>query len=142
LIYLCLLDCSIFAFICASTRQSSVYHILFELTGSKMFLWIKENHWYFCLIFSGICHFAASNIALYKWLFGKLTSTEVLCSKFQRSQISYGLIPLAHTKSSIISCFRSTPARDSVVNLLYRLVDHLLRRFYSADDRFRVRRFK
>jgi hypothetical protein len=70
-----------------------LYHILFELTGSNIFLWIKENHWYFCLILSGICHSTASSIVSDRELFGKLTSVEVVCSKFQRSQISDELIP-------------------------------------------------
>jgi hypothetical protein len=56
------------------------YHILFELTGSNIFLWINENHWYFFRILSGICHSAASSIVSDKGLFGKLTSVEVVCS--------------------------------------------------------------
>jgi hypothetical protein len=71
----------------------------------------------------------ASNIASDRGLFGKLTSVEVLCSKFQRSQISDKLIPPAHTESSVTSSSRSALARDSVVNLLYRLADHLFRDF-------------
>jgi len=69
-----------------------------------------------------------------KWLFGKLTNFEVVCSKFQRSQISDELIPSAHTESSVTFSSRSTPARDSMVNLLYHLVDHLSRGFLSVDD--------
>jgi len=142
LIYLCLLDCSIFAFICASNWQSSLYHIIFELTGSNIFLWIKENHWYFCLILLGICHFASSSIVLNNGLFGKLTIVEVICSKFQRSQISDKLIPPAHTESSVTYSSRFAPARDSVVNLLYHLADHLFRGFHSTNDWFRARRLK
>jgi hypothetical protein len=142
LIYLCLLNCSIFAFICASNWQQSLYHILFKLTGSNTFLWIKKNYWHFYLILSGICRSGVSNIASNRGLFEKLTSVEVLCSKFQRSQILDELIPPAHTKSSVTSSSRFAPARDSVVNLLYRLADHLFRRFHSADDRFQARRLK
>jgi hypothetical protein len=57
-------------------------------------------------------------------------------SKFQRSQISNELIPPAHTEPSVTSSSRSALARDLVVNLLYRLVDHLFRGFHSADDQF------
>jgi hypothetical protein len=83
--YLCLLDCSIFGFICSSNWQPSLYCILFYLTRSNIFLWIKKKHWYFCLIFSGVCRFVASSIVSNKGLFGKLTSVEVVSSKFQRS---------------------------------------------------------
>jgi hypothetical protein len=61
---------------------------------------------------------------------------------FQRSQILDELIPPAHTESSITFSSISAPARDSVVNLLYHLVDHLSRGFLSADDQFRARRLK
>jgi hypothetical protein len=61
---------------------------------------------------------------------------------FQRSQILDELIPPAHTESSITSSSRFAPARDSMVNLLYRLVDHLFRGFHFANDQFRARRLK
>jgi hypothetical protein len=61
---------------------------------------------------------------------------------FQRSQILNELIPPAYTKSSVTSSSRSAPARNSVVNLLYRLVDHLFRGFHSVDDQFRAKRLK
>jgi hypothetical protein len=61
---------------------------------------------------------------------------------FQRSQILYELIPPAHTESSVTFSSRSAPARDSGVNLLYHLADHLSRGFLSADDQFRARRLK
>jgi hypothetical protein len=77
-----------------------------------------------------------------KGLFGKLTNFEVVCSYFQRSQILDELIPLAHTESSVTFSSRSTPARDSVVNLLYHLADHMSREFLFADDQFRARRLK
>jgi len=77
-----------------------------------------------------------------KGLFGKLTNFEVVCSKFQRSQISDELIPSAHTEPSVTFSSRSAPARDSVVNLLYHLADHLFREFPRVDDQFRARRLK
>jgi hypothetical protein len=55
---------------------------------------------------------------------------------FQRSQILYELIPFAHTESSVTFSSRSAPARDSVVNLLSHLANHLSRGFLSADDQF------
>jgi hypothetical protein len=61
---------------------------------------------------------------------------------FQRSQILDELIPPAHTESSVTFSSRSTQARDSGVNLLYHLADHLSRGFLSADDQFRARRLK
>jgi hypothetical protein len=61
---------------------------------------------------------------------------------FQRSQILDELIPLAHTESSVTFSSRSAPARDSVVNLLYHLVDHLSRGFLSLNDQFQARRLK
>jgi hypothetical protein len=61
---------------------------------------------------------------------------------FQRSQILDELIPPAHIESSITFSSRSALARDSVVNLLYHLVDHLSRGFLSVDDQFRARRLK
>jgi hypothetical protein len=64
---------------------------------------------------------------------------EVVCLKFRRSQISYELFPPIHTESSVTSSSRFAPARDSLVNLLYRFVDHLLRGFHFADDRFRAK---
>jgi len=119
-----------------------LYHILFELTGSNIFLWIKENHWYFYLILSGICCFAASSIVSDRGLFRKLTSVEVVCSKFQRSHISHELISPAHIESSVTPSSKFAPARDSVVNLHYRLADHLFRGFHSAADQFQARRLK
>jgi hypothetical protein len=61
---------------------------------------------------------------------------------FQRSQILDELIPPAHTESSVTFSFRSAPARDLVVNLLYHLADHLYRGFLSTDDQFQARRLK
>jgi hypothetical protein len=61
---------------------------------------------------------------------------------FQRSQILDELIPSAHTESSVTFSFRLAPARDSGVNFLYHLVDHLSRGFLSADDQFRAKRLK
>jgi hypothetical protein len=61
---------------------------------------------------------------------------------FQRSQILDELIPPSHTKYSVTFSSRSAPGRDSVVNLLYHLADHLSRGFLSADDQFRARRLK
>jgi len=61
---------------------------------------------------------------------------------FHRSQILDELIPPAHTKSFVTSSSISAPARDSVVNLLYRLADHLFGGFHSVDDQFRARRLK
>jgi hypothetical protein len=77
-----------------------------------------------------------------KGLFGKLTNFEVVCSKFQRSQILDELLPPAHTKSSVTFSSRFAPARDSGVNSLYHLADHLFRGFLFAGDQFRVRRLK
>jgi hypothetical protein len=91
---------------------------------------------------SRICCYVASSIVSDRGLFGKLTCVEGVCSKFQRSQILDKFIPPAHTESSVTSSSRSTPTRDSVVNLLYRLADHLFRGFHSADKRFRARRLK
>jgi len=50
---------------------------------------------------------------------------------FQRSQILDELILPAHTESSVTFSSRSAPARDSVVNLLYHLADHLSRGMIS-----------
>jgi hypothetical protein len=50
--------------------------------------------------------------------------------------------PPAYTESSVTFSSRSAPARDSMVNLLYHLVDHLSRGFLSVDDQFRARRLK
>jgi hypothetical protein len=61
---------------------------------------------------------------------------------FKRSQILDELIPPAHLESSVTFSSRSAPARDSVVNLLYHLAEHLYRGFLSADDQFRPRRLK
>jgi len=61
---------------------------------------------------------------------------------FQRSQNLDELIHSAHTESSVTFSSRSAPARDSVVNLLYHLADHLSRGFLSADDQFWARRLK
>jgi hypothetical protein len=52
------------------------------------------------------------------------------------------LIPPTHTESSITFSSISAPARDSVVNLLYHLANHLSRGFLYVDDQFRVRRLK
>jgi hypothetical protein len=61
---------------------------------------------------------------------------------FQRSQILDELILPAHTESFVTFSSRSAPARDSVVNLLYHLADHLYRGFLSMDDLFWARRLK
>jgi hypothetical protein len=61
---------------------------------------------------------------------------------FQRSQILDELIPPAHTESSLTFSSRFVLARDSVVNHLYHLADHLSRGFLYADDQFRARRLK
>jgi hypothetical protein len=61
---------------------------------------------------------------------------------FQRSQILDELILPAHIESSLTFSSRSTPARDSGVNLRYHLADHLSRGFLSTDDLFRARRLK
>jgi hypothetical protein len=61
---------------------------------------------------------------------------------FQKSQILDELIPLAHTKSCVTFSSRSTPARDSGLNLLYHLANQMSRGFLSADDQFRARRLK
>jgi hypothetical protein len=52
------------------------------------------------------------------------------------------LIPSAHTKSFVTFSSRSTQTRDSVMNLLYHLVNHLSRGFLYVDDQFRARRLK
>jgi hypothetical protein len=62
--------------------------------------------------------------------------------KFQRSQNLDEFIPLAHTGSFVIFSSRSALARDSEVNLLYRLAEHLFRGFLSADNQFRAKRLK
>jgi hypothetical protein len=61
---------------------------------------------------------------------------------FQRSQILDELIPSAHRESSVTFSSRSAPSRDSMVNLLYHLADHLSRGFLSMDDQFWARRLK
>jgi len=62
---------------------------------------------------------------------------------FQGSQILDELIHPAHTESFVTFSSRSAPGRDSGVNLLYHLADHLSRGFFfSADDRIRARRLK
>jgi hypothetical protein len=61
---------------------------------------------------------------------------------FQRSQMLDELIPPAHTKSFVTFSSKSSQTRDSVVNLLYHLANHLSRGFLSADDQFRARRLK
>jgi hypothetical protein len=57
---------------------------------------------------------------------------------FQISQILDELIPPAHSESFVTFSSGSAPARDSRVNLLYHLVDHLSRGFLSTDDQFRA----
>jgi hypothetical protein len=61
---------------------------------------------------------------------------------FQRSQMLDELIPPAHTESSVTFASRYAQTRDSVMNLLYHLANHLSRGFLSADDQFRARRLK
>jgi hypothetical protein len=61
---------------------------------------------------------------------------------FQRSQILDELIPPAHTESFVTFSSRSALARNSVVNLLYCLADHLFRGFHFMDDQFQARRLK
>jgi hypothetical protein len=61
---------------------------------------------------------------------------------FQRSQILDELIPPANTDSFVTFSSRSAPVRDSVVNLLYHLADHLSRGFLSTDDQFRAKGLK
>jgi hypothetical protein len=73
-------------------------------------------------------------------LFGK--TDQCWNHMFQRSQILDELIPPAHTESSITFSSRSVPARDSGLNLLYHLADHLSRGFLSTNDQFRARRLK
>jgi hypothetical protein len=58
--------------------------------------------------------------------------------KFQRFQDLDELIPTTHAKPSVASFFRSAPVRRSVVNLLTRLADHLIKGFQSADDQFQA----
>jgi hypothetical protein len=61
---------------------------------------------------------------------------------FQRSQMLDELIPPAHTESSVTFSSGFAQTRDSVVNLLYHLADHLSRGFLSADDQFQAGRLK
>jgi hypothetical protein len=61
---------------------------------------------------------------------------------FQISQILDEFTPPAHIESSVTFSSRSALARDSVVNILYHLANHLSRGFLSADDQFRARRLK
>jgi hypothetical protein len=53
--------------------------------------------------------------------------------KFQRSQDLYELIPPAHAEPSVASFFKSAPVRGSVVNLLTRLADRLIREESSVQ---------
>jgi hypothetical protein len=110
-----------------------------KLTGSNISLWCY--FWIdFCLnifrnmLSSGLQH-SVRQRALWK--------TDLCWNHmFQRSQILDELIPPAHTESSITSSSRFAPARDSMVNLLYRLVDQLFRGFHFSNDQFRARRLK
>jgi len=61
---------------------------------------------------------------------------------FQRSQILDELITLLIQSLPVTFSSRSAPARDSVVNRLYHLADHLSRGFFSADYQFQARRLK
>jgi hypothetical protein len=61
---------------------------------------------------------------------------------FQRSQLLDELFPPAHTESSVTFSSRSAQTRDSGMNLLYHLPDHLSRGFLSPDDQFQARKLK
>jgi hypothetical protein len=61
---------------------------------------------------------------------------------FQRYKILDELIPIAHTESFVTFSSRPAPARDSVVNLLYYLAEHLSRGYLFADNQFWARRLK
>jgi hypothetical protein len=53
--------------------------------------------------------------------------------KFQMSQDLDELIPPAHAEPSVASFFKSAPVRGSVVNLLTRLADRLIREESSVQ---------
>jgi hypothetical protein len=108
-----------------------------KLTGSNISLWCY--FWIdFCLnifrnMLSGGFQHSVRKRALWK-------TDQCWNHMFQRSQILDELIPSAHTESSVTFSSRSAPARDSVVNILYHLADHLSRWFLAADDQFWARR--
>jgi len=110
-----------------------------KLTGSNISLWCY--FWIdFCLnifrnMLSGSFQHSVRQRALWK-------TYQCWNHMFQISQILDELIPPAHTESSVTFSSRSAPARDSVVNLLSHLADHLSRGFLSTNDQFRARRLK
>jgi hypothetical protein len=115
-----------------------------KLTWSNIYFHLVSLWWYFwidfCLnIFRNMLSSGFQHSVRQK----ALSKTDQCWNHmFQRFKILDELIPLAHIESSVIFSSRSAPARDSVVNLLYHLAEHLSRGFLSTDDQFRARRLK
>jgi len=113
--------------------------LFLKLTGSNISLWCYFWIDFYLNIFrnmlSGGFQHSVRQRALWK-------TNQCWNHMFQRSQILDELIPSTHIESSVTLSSRSAPTRDSGVNLLYHLADHLYRGFLSVDDQFRARRLK
>jgi hypothetical protein len=135
---LCLLDCYIYFCIffmhpidshhnttfCLKLTWSNIY---FHLVSLWCYFWID-----FCLnIFRNMLSNGFQHTVRQRTLW---KTDQYWNHMFHRSQTLDEHIPPAHTESSVTFSSRSAPARESVVNLLNYLADHLSIGFFFSDD--------